>query len=102
MVALRYVWGVIIDQVLLVNCYICTFKQERMNHHIFTLTEDNEFITLDKLLKLMRVVGSGGEAHAVIQDGMVQVNGAVEMQKRKKMRVGDKAEFNGQSIEVKA
>lgn len=73
-----------------------------MTHLKFNLTEDKEFITLDKLLKLMRVVGSGGEAHAVIQEGMVLVNDVVETQKRKKMRVGDKAEFNGQVIDVEA
>lgn len=73
-----------------------------MATHIFTLTNDNEFITLDKLLKLMRLTGSGGEAHAVIQEGMVLVNGTVELQKRKKIRVGDKVEFNDQSIEVTA
>jgi ribosome-associated protein len=73
-----------------------------MTHHIFTLNEGTEFITLDKLLKLMRVVGSGGEAHMVIQEGMVKVNGVEELQKRKKMRVGDKAEFNDQLIKIKA
>lgn len=71
-----------------------------MTSHTFTLTEGNDFITLDTLLKLMRLVGSGGEAHAVIQEGMVEVNGAVELQKRKKIRAGDKVEFNGQHIEV--
>ncbi len=71
-----------------------------MTPQIFTLNKDNEFITLDKLLKLMRLVGSGGEAHAVIQEGMVLVNGEVELQKRKKIRAGDKTEFNGQTIEV--
>lgn len=73
-----------------------------MEHHTFTLTENTEFITLDKLLKLMNLVASGGEAHAVIQEGWVQVNGVTELQKRKKMRVGDIAEFNGQRIEVEA
>jgi ribosome-associated protein len=73
-----------------------------MEQHIFKLTEGNEFITLDKLLKLMRMVGSGGEAHAVIGEGMVKVNGAVELQKRKKMRAGDQAEFDGQHIQVEA
>ncbi|MFT4771011.1 MAG: ribosome-associated protein [Cryomorphaceae bacterium] len=73
-----------------------------MTHHIFTLNEGTEFITLDKLLKLMRVVGSGGEAHMVIQEGMVKVNGVEELQKRKKMRVGDKAEFNDQLIKITA
>ena len=68
----------------------------------FTLSKDKEFIPLDKLLKLMNVVVSGGEAHMIIQEGMVTVNGVKETQKRKKMRVGDKAEFDGQVIEVVA
>ncbi len=76
------------------------FKTDPMTSHIFTLTNNNEFITLDKLLKLLTLVGSGGEAHAVIQEGMVLVNGEVELQKRKKIRVGDKVEFNDQHIEV--
>lgn len=76
--------------------------KDPMEHHIFKLTEGIEFIALDKLLKLMRVVGSGGEAHAVIEEGMVKVNGAVEFQKRKKMRAGDIAEFNSVLIKVEA
>lgn len=73
-----------------------------MEQHVFKLKENVEFIPLDKLLKITRVVGSGGEAHAVIEEGMVQVNGAVELQKRKKMRAGDIAEFNDQTIKVEA
>ncbi len=69
-----------------------------MSEHRFTIEGDFDFIQLDKLLKLMRVVGSGGEAHAVIQEGMVLVNGQVEMQKRKKIRKGDQIEFNGEHI----
>lgn len=74
----------------------------KMAQYVFNLTEGKEYITLDKLLKLMRLVGSGGEAHMVIEEGMVEVNGSVETQKRKKMRAGDRAEFNGQIIEVEA
>lgn len=74
-----------------------------MKSQTFTLNNDNEFITLDTLLKLMRLVGSGGEAHAAVTEGLVFVNGEVEMQKRKKIRAGDKVEFNGQHlIEVTA
>jgi ribosome-associated protein len=73
-----------------------------MTEHTFKLTDGKEYIALDKLLKLMRVVGSGGEAHAVIHEGMVLVNGVAETQKRKKMRVGDKAEFDGQVISIEA
>ena len=72
-----------------------------MSTLIFNLRPGDEFITLDTLLKLMQTVSSGGEAHAVIADGLVQVNGRTELQKRKKMRDGDYAEFDGQRIEVR-
>ncbi len=71
-----------------------------MPEHRFSIEGDFDFIQLDKLLKLMRVVGSGGEAHAVIQEGMVVLNGQVETQKRKKIRKGDQIEFNGEHIHV--
>ncbi len=73
-----------------------------MKNQIFTLTNDSEFITLDNLLKLLRLVGSGGEAHVVITEGLVRFNGELEFQKRKKVRAGDTVEFNSQTIEVKA
>lgn len=68
----------------------------------FKLSTGNEFIPLDKLLKLIGAVGSGGEAHAIISDGLVQVNNEVEMQKRKKLRAGDSVQFNGETIQVEA
>jgi len=71
-----------------------------MPAHTFSLKENTEFIALDKLLKLMQLVSSGGEAHAAIKEGMVSVNGEVELQKRKKIRAGDIAVFNGETIEV--
>ena len=69
-----------------------------MSDYVFPLGAQNEFITLDKLLKVTRHDGSGGEARNVIQEGMVEVNGEVELQKRKKMRKGDVAAFNGETI----
>jgi ribosome-associated protein len=75
-------------------------KVKLMPNHQFTLREGTPFIALDKLLKLMRIVGSGGEAHALTQDGMVQLNGEVETQKRKKIQSGDRVEFNGETIKV--
>jgi ribosome-associated protein len=73
-----------------------------MKTQTFTLKEDNDFIALDTLMKLMRLANSGGEAHTFIKEGGVLVNDAVVLEKRKKIRSGDKVAFNGQSIEIKA
>lgn len=61
----------------------------------------NEYIELNKLLKLMRLVESGGMANVVIEEGLVTVNGATELQKRKKLRVGDKVVFEDAEIVIK-
>jgi ribosome-associated protein len=62
--------------------------------------DGHEFIELNKLLKLLRLVGSGGEANAYIESGEVIVNGNVEHRKRNKLRPGDVVEFNGQQIKI--
>ncbi len=61
----------------------------------------HEYIELNKLLKLMRLVESGGMANVVIEEGLVTVNGATELQKRKKLRVGDKVVFEDAEIVIK-
>lgn len=57
-------------------------------------------IELYKILKLEALTGSGGEAKAVITEGLVMVNGAVELQKRKKIMHGDIIQYNDESIKV--
>lgn len=59
-----------------------------------------EPIELYKLLKLENLAGSGGEAKAMIADGQVRVNGAVETRKRKKIFSGDCIEVLGQQMQV--
>ncbi len=59
-----------------------------------------EFIKLESLLKLANLVGSGGEAKLLIQEGAAQVNGAVCTQRGKKLRPGDRVCFQGQELEV--
>ena len=59
-----------------------------------------EYIELNKLLKIMRLVGSGGEANMVITDEEVTVNDEIETQKRKKLRIGDVVKFDGKSIKI--
>ncbi|MBX2889683.1 MAG: RNA-binding S4 domain-containing protein [Saprospiraceae bacterium] len=61
---------------------------------------DQDHITLNNLLKVLRLVGTGGEANIRISNGEVRVNGLVETQKRKKLRAGDKVEFQKTSITI--
>lgn len=53
-----------------------------------------EYIKLDQLLKFANAVEGGGMAKNVILDGLVKVNGNVELQRGKKLRPGDTVEFN--------
>ena len=59
------------------------------------ITITTEFIKLQDLLKLANLVGTGGEAKIVIQNGDVSVNGEVCTQRGKKLRPGDVVTFLG-------
>ena len=59
-----------------------------------------EYIKLDDLLKFAGILGTGGMAKAVIQDGLVKVNGEVCTLRGKKLRGGETVEFKGQIIKV--
>jgi len=65
----------------------------------FELT--TEYIELIKLLKVLNLVESGGQAKLVVEDGFVKLNGEVEYRKRAKIRVGDIVDFDGQEILIK-
>lgn len=66
----------------------------------FSLKPDSDHIPLNQLLKNMRLVGTGGEANIRIDNGEVKVNGEVEWQKRKKLRVGDEVWINKVTIKI--
>ena len=63
--------------------------------------EGREFIELHNLLKVIGLCESGGMAKAVIAEGLVRVNGNVELRKRCKIRAGQVVEFDGHAIKVK-
>lgn len=65
-----------------------------------TVSITTEFIKLEALLKLANVVGSGGEAKMIIQDGEVLVNGEPCTQRGRKMRPGDVAVLPGAEITI--
>ena len=62
---------------------------------------DTEWIKLDQALKLGDLVQSGGHAKSVIQDGLVKVNGIIENQRGKKIKVDDIIEFEKNKIIIK-
>lgn len=59
-----------------------------------------EYIKLDDLLKFAGILGSGGQAKAVILDGFVKVDGEVCLIRGKKLRGGEIVEFQGNKIKV--
>lgn len=59
-----------------------------------------EFIKLDAFLKFASLVGTGGEAKTVIADGLVGVNGETCLMRGKKLRPGDRVDFQGAAFEV--
>lgn len=61
-----------------------------------------EFIELDNLLKAMDFAASGAQARQFILSGAVKVNGQVETRVRRKLRLGDSAEFGEHRINVVA
>ena len=60
----------------------------------------DEFIKLGQALKACNLVESGVDAKFVIQDGLVKVNGQVEVQRGKKLVDGDIVEFEGYTIKI--
>ena len=59
-----------------------------------------EFIRLDALLKFAALVGTGGEAKAVVQEGLVSVNGEVCTMRGKKLYPGDTVRFDRFELEI--
>ncbi|MCR4862923.1 MAG: RNA-binding S4 domain-containing protein [Ruminococcus sp.] len=59
-----------------------------------------EFIKLDALLKFASMVGSGGEAKNLIQNGEVLVNGEVCTMRGKKIRPGDTVTLGDNEVTV--
>ena len=64
------------------------------------MTITTEFIKLQDLLKLANLVGTGGEAKIVIQEGEVSVNGEVCTMRGKKIRPGDTVAYAGEELTV--
>jgi len=82
---------------------------EKTTKRIFNVREDeemeiiklrDEYIKLGQALKAAGFVESGVDAKFVIQDGLVSVNGEIEVQRGKKLYAGDVVSFDGQEIRI--
>jgi len=58
-----------------------------------TIEINREPVELYKILKFEGLVGTGGEAKITIDEGLVKVNGQVELRRRNKIKSGDVIEF---------
>ena len=64
--------------------------------------EGHEYIELHNLLKVIGLVHSGGLAKTLIAEGLVKVDGAVELRKRCKICIGQLVEFEKEKITILA
>lgn len=60
----------------------------------------DEYIKLGQALKAANLVENGALAKIVIQDGLVKVNGEVELKRGKKLVNGDIVEFEDETIKI--
>ena len=64
----------------------------------FELRDD--FIELNKLLKIVNFCSSGGEAKQIISQGLITVDGEIEYRKRCKIRAGQLVEYGELKVKV--
>ncbi|MCW8837844.1 MAG: RNA-binding S4 domain-containing protein [Thiovulaceae bacterium] len=68
---------------------------------MITYKLDEEYIELYKLIKILDLVDSGGQAKMVVAEGHVIRNGEIETRKRAKIKLGDILEIADVKIEIK-
>jgi len=61
-----------------------------------------DYITLGQFLKLADIVDSGVTAKFIIQDGLVKVNGEVEVRRGKKLYNNDEVTFEDKTYVVQS
>ena len=72
----------------------------RKELHMEVIKLKGDYIKLGQALKAANLVDSGVVAKLVVQDGLVTVNGEVEVQRGKKLVDGDVVSFEGETIKI--
>ena len=62
--------------------------------------QSQQHIKLDQFLKWQGIAQTGGEAKIIIKQGMVEVNGAEEIRRGRKLVTGDKVTVAGTTHRV--
>ncbi len=65
-----------------------------------TFEIQGDIILLNQLLKALNWCENGAQANAVIDEGLVKVNGKVELRKRNKLTKGFVVEFDGNKVKL--
>lgn len=60
----------------------------------------DDYIKLGQAIKFANLVEDGVEAKYVIQDGLVKVNGEVDVRRGRKLYDGDIVSFDGNEIKI--
>lgn len=60
----------------------------------------DESIRLGQFLKLAGLIDSGADAKAVIADGLVSVNGEIDLRRGRQLHPGDEVSVAGQNARV--
>ncbi|NLK61898.1 MAG: RNA-binding S4 domain-containing protein [Fusobacteria bacterium] len=61
-----------------------------------------EYIKLDQFLKLSNVVSMGSDAKMLILEGLIKVNGEVELRRGKKLYNDDQVQFQEEIFKIKS
>ncbi len=68
--------------------------------HILKLREGEEYIKLGQALKATGLADSGVEAKEIITQGLVVVNGEIDVRRGRKLYDGDEVEYDGDKISI--
>ena len=71
-----------------------------MGEKVIRLRPDEEYITLQSLLKVANVISTGGMAKMFLEENDVLVNGELERRRGRKLYSGDKIKFENKVFTI--
>jgi ribosome-associated protein len=67
---------------------------------VISVKIETEFIKLDQFLKWVGLVLTGADAKILISNGLIRVNGEVELRRGRKLRSGDIVELDNKEYQI--